>query len=523
MAYHYSDIDTKNMKWMEHDNSCATLSKIDLAGGTFRGLGKFLVEFAYPIAAVAGENGSGKSTLLAIAACAFHNKKDGFKLSDRKTPYYTFSDFFIQSKDEFPPDGIHLGYCIRHDNWHGDEPGPQWQYRTKKIDGKWSNYDLRVKRNVVYFGIQRVVPHYERSTHRSYRKSFRPGKINPKTCESIREIAGRILGKQYELFQVYTHSKYSLPYAISKDVLYSGFNMGAGECAVFEILIAIHSSGRGTLIVVDELELGLHEQAQRRFIKELKVLCEQFHCQIICSTHSHIILDCLPPEGRFYIQKSGSSTEIIPGVSSAWACGNLAGQNSGEVDVFVEDDVAEAILQNGLPLEIRNRIRIFPIGSFNAVLRVLAGHYLEKKGNCLTILDGDQRTQHQSSVTKVQNNVEPRNDAQKKLVRDWAEPRITYFPGDAWPEKWLIQSAIGIKDKAYLKAQWGISKSSEIIDVLKDSLQSGKHNEFWELAKTLQQSLETVRADVIRFVAQSDDEALRSVRDKVRTALKENT
>ncbi|WP_369680248.1 AAA family ATPase [Novosphingobium sp. Chol11] len=55
-----------------------------------RGLSPCTVELAYPITAIAGPNGSGKSTILALAACAFHNRRNGFKLPDRKQPYYTF-------------------------------------------------------------------------------------------------------------------------------------------------------------------------------------------------------------------------------------------------------------------------------------------------------------------------------------------------------------------------------------------------------------------------------------------------
>lgn len=56
---------------------------------------------------------------------------------------------------------------------------------------------------------------------------------------------------------------------------YSGFNMGGGESSVFEILTAVFESGEGALLVVDEIELGLHEKAQRRLIEELKKLCKK--------------------------------------------------------------------------------------------------------------------------------------------------------------------------------------------------------------------------------------------------------
>ena len=40
--------------------------------------------------------------------------------------------------------------------------------------------------------------------------------------------------------------------------------MGAGENAIFTILIELFSAGEGALLVIDEIELGLHEEAHVR-------------------------------------------------------------------------------------------------------------------------------------------------------------------------------------------------------------------------------------------------------------------
>ena len=274
MSYRYSNTDNKNVTWMKRDDTVATLLQIRLAQGTLRGLHPFSLKLEYPISAIAGENGAGKSTLLAIAACAYHNRPDGYLPTGRKNPYYTFSDFFIQSRGETPPQGIHLYYQILHNKWRGGKIGAYWQSRKKRVAGKWNNYDTRVSRNVIYFGVQRVVPHYERSTHKSYRGRFLNESLDEEHRERICKIAGRIIGKTYDAFEKHTHSKYSLPIATSGDVRYSGFNMGAGESAVFEILMALFEAGKGSLLIIDELELGLHERAQTRFVQDLKELCK---------------------------------------------------------------------------------------------------------------------------------------------------------------------------------------------------------------------------------------------------------
>lgn len=151
-------LDQDNEKWFAKDYSVATLRRIQLADGSLRSLNDLDIELSYPISAIAGENGTGKSTVLAMAVCAFHNGKTGFRPMGKKNTYYTFSDFFIQSKEDTPPEGIQIKYQILHNRGPRGEEGPRWQTRTKRKGGKWTNYDSRVHRNVAFLGITRVVP-----------------------------------------------------------------------------------------------------------------------------------------------------------------------------------------------------------------------------------------------------------------------------------------------------------------------------------------------------------------------------
>jgi hypothetical protein len=143
MSYNYSNLDKDNLKWFLKDNSCATLKTIKVVYGQIRGLRKITVDFRYPITAIAGRNGSCKTTVLTLAACAFHNISSGFKLAGRIHSYYTFSEFFIQTKEEKALGDIQIRYEILHDRWKsGALPGAGWQSRKKKSGGRWNNYEL---------------------------------------------------------------------------------------------------------------------------------------------------------------------------------------------------------------------------------------------------------------------------------------------------------------------------------------------------------------------------------------------
>jgi len=488
MAYNYSRLDEENRNWFVNDNSCATLRTIKILYGQIRGLRKITIDFRYPITAIAGRNGSCKTTVLALSACAFHNEPNGFKLSGRKQPYHTFSDFFVQTKEEAALGRIRIGYEILHDKWKGRESGAAWQYRTKKLGGRWNNYDSRVSRTVVFLGVERIVPHAERSVSKSYRGKFKSG--NDHGWENdVRDVVGRILGTDYTLFSYRRHSKYRLPVVAKKDQkIYSGFNMGAGEHSLFELFSIINECPRGSLILMDEIELGLHEKAQENLIKELKEVCKKRKFQIICTTHSSRILECLPPEGRIFLERIGDEIDIIPEISPAYATGKLSGRPNSELDILVEDKAAKLILETVLDKELRARTNILYIGSSAAVMRHLAARYKEirqRKGNTPEIcvfLDGDKSSRKSEQINQFTKALE--NPTEQNESKDWVEKRLLFIPGNEWPELWIFQASD--REPFYKRFAREVQMSVlEVDDMLDASARAEKHKEFYEAAKFL--------------------------------------
>ena len=435
------------------------------------------------VTACSQKNRRDKSTILALACCAYHNSKSGFKLPKRKNTYYTFSDFFIQHSDEIPPEGIEIEYFIAHNKWKKtpalpDGIGVGMQRRYKKKGGKWNDYADRAKKNVVFLGIERIVPHSERSQSRSYSRSFSDGA--PKGWEDkVKDAVGFVLGRKYSKFRYLEHSKYSLPIVQVGNNIYSGFNMGAGENALFEIFSTIYSCGGGSLLVMDEVELGLHAEAQRRFIERLKDVCYETHTQVICTTHSSEIFDRLPYDARFFVEKVNGSSKITEGISSDFAFAKLSAVPGTEVELMVEDEVAKAVLLTCLPAAIRARLAINVIGSATALARQLAAINVRgERRPTLAIFDGDQRSKQNDNFEHANSMCEN----PKGNFSEWFAAHIDYLPGDTWPEAWLIQRAT----ECLPSLAQAVSCETDILkDILEYGLQAGKHNEFYEIAKQL--------------------------------------
>lgn len=293
------------------------------------------------------------------------------------------------------------------------------------------------------------------------------------------QAVGYVLGKTYDDFRYLEHSKYSLPIVKCGSTIYSGFNMGAGENALFEIFSTIYAAGEGSLLVMDEVELGLHAEAQRKFIDKLKDVCLEMHTQVICTTHSKEIFDCLPNDARFYVEAVGNKTRVSQGISSEFAFTKLSAITGLELDVYVEDDVAKAILMAVLPASVRARVTFTVIGSATALARQLSALYIRgEEKPVLAIFDGDQAAKESDNISHARKMAERvRSD-----FDDWFKKHAMYLPGDTWPEAWLLQKASEVLDALALLLG---AEPDDLQEFIEYGLQAGKHNEFHEVAKHL--------------------------------------
>ncbi|EIT7121101.1 TPA: AAA family ATPase [Vibrio parahaemolyticus] len=513
MQYGESHLDRNLRNWFTNDFSCGLLRQVVLSEGRMRGLTPFSLGIDFPITAIAGKNGAGKSTLLAMICCAFHNRRNGFYPSNRRQNYYTFADFFIQHAEDVPHSGIQIDYKIAHDNWRKSKDNPGigafYQNRKKKRGGKWNDYSSRVSRNVVYMGIERIVPHVEKSQSKSYARSFAQGEVQGWE-EEVRKVVGGILGKCYDEFKYVSHSKYRLPIVSVAGHRYSGFHMGAGENALFELFSTMHAVPQGALIVVDEIELGLHAEAQRKLIEELKKVCKKRKLQIICTTHSREVFSCLPCDARVFLESVNGKTTISKGISPDFAFSKMNDRYLVELNLLVEDDVAKALLLAVLPRSLRSRLSIEVIGSSSALSRQIASEFIrENKSNIFVVFDGDQRKLESKNINHAFKMSETLIEEDFSI---WAKDHMGYLPGNTWPERWIVETAIKCEDQL---ASFLGTTSDELIDICKKGLQSGKHREFFTIGTELGLSREETIQRFCLHLSQSCPEMFEELKDNI--------
>ena len=80
---------------------------------------------------------------------------------------------------------------------------------------------------------------------------------------------------------------------------YSEFHMSSGERTIVRISKDI-SRLKNALVLIDEVDTGLHPYTQRQAMLELQRSALRQKLQIIVASHSPVVLDSVPPEGRVF-------------------------------------------------------------------------------------------------------------------------------------------------------------------------------------------------------------------------------
>ena len=408
------------------------LRSIEIIGETgLRGINRLFIPFRYPISAICGNNGSGKSTILALAALAHHTPTGwyvywgniGRRRARGDRTYYRFSDFFVHSRRR---EGAIENVSV---TWRYIKNEIETIVTFKKKEKKWGqNYARRPERAIDFLSLARILPAHEM---RSLRSIFcNPSGDIPHSALDTRSrhYLSSIMGKEYNTAEVQNKNNYTFQNC-QTDVTYTAFNMGGGESCMIVLLYLLQKMARGGLLVVEEIDAGLHPQAQVRLTQVLIRICREKQIQLICSTHSEIFLDSLPRQARILIRRSGNEHSVFEAPSTRFAMYEMTGVTQPELQIYCEDMVAAILIEEALPQDLRLRVRICDIGSNQTVIRQGVSHLrsgYEMKALC--VLDGD------CTNAEVEGWI-----VSEQADRD-VTPEFLILPGDNLPpEKWVLE------------------------------------------------------------------------------------
>ena len=141
-------------------------------------------------------------------------------------------------------------------------------------------------------------------------------------------------------------------------VRYSEFQMSAGERAILRMSKDVSSLQRA-LILIDEIEAGLHPWTQQQLMLELQRIALRNDLPVVVTTHSPVVLDSVPPEGRIFLDRDAATLDVTrtPAYRDIFQKA-LYGQSTDRLSILCEDEVAEGVILGVLDvLNYRNGTR----------------------------------------------------------------------------------------------------------------------------------------------------------------------
>lgn len=378
-----------------------------------RGFAEAEVSFDFPVTALVGPNGGGKTTVLGAAACAYESVKPRRFFAKIGSLDQTMEDWKIEyqavDKSRKPAGLVDSTATFSKLRW-----------RREPV----------LKRRVLVFGVARTVPAPERSELRRCDKN--DFSVQPDQVESLSTVVAeqvqKILGKDvssYTHIKVDTKGSVSLLTGVTDNGDgYSEFHFGAGESSVIRIVKDIEAAETNSLILIEEIENGLHPVATVRLVEYLIDVAKRKKVQAIFTTHANEALDVLPPEAVW----ATLDNRVFQGKLDIWALRTITGQIDAQLAVFVEDEFAAtwvtAILRTVPGIE----------------MQAIKVHALEGDGNAVRVHQGHSENPAISfpSVCVIDGDSEQDDDSSKKVLR---------LPGDM-PEGYVFDSVIDNWEKA---------------------------------------------------------------------------
>ena len=267
------------------------LSDIRLTG--LRGLDDLRVTFDYPVSVVAGGNASGKSTVLSAAACAY--KVPGAGVRDF-VPSTLFPDYRAKAgtrRDDRSEVVLDFEYSTpkgrRSMRWRRSKSWNRSFFGRKGAEQPRRPVYLRALANLTN-------PSEVRGALAMSHLASPPQETALTPWES--EFAQRMFPFRYSEVVDLSSDRKSLLFAVQEGgVQYSELHMAAGERAILRLAKEIAHLEDG-LVLIDEVEAGLHPWVQQLLMLQLQKLALQNNLQVIVTSHSPIVLNAVPETGQ---------------------------------------------------------------------------------------------------------------------------------------------------------------------------------------------------------------------------------
>ncbi|MFE9427638.1 AAA family ATPase [Kitasatospora sp. NPDC006697] len=277
---------------------------------------------------------------------------------------------------------------------------------------KWNR--AAVDRQVLLFGVERTVPATERRDLVKAVGSKFAAAQEIALSDEVGKYVARILGKPIDGFsQLFVDAGGRVTLFTGRTrhgEQYSEFHFGAGEASVIRIIAEVEAAPPGVMILIEEIENGLHPVATRRMVEYLIDVAHRKACQVIFTTHSNDALTPLPSNAIW----AAFNGEVLQGKLDINALRTITGQIDAKLAIFVEDSFAELMVMTALRnhggIEL-DAVKVHGMGGAGPAIKVNEQHNLDPTMAfpSVCLLDGDQadKTDATNGIYALPGTAEP--------------------------------------------------------------------------------------------------------------------
>lgn len=402
----------------------------------FRHIDELKINLQHPISIITGTNRSGKSTILMAIACSHYdfqkrNPRNGKIERHTWGSLMKFTNKDVQKED--------WTYFIEYKTGKKIEPKRgQRKFATKKWNGVAKKESQIKDRRVVFLDMDRIIPaRYFNNKMVTLSNSGMEYEFSGTIKGELEMFVAYIFETEVQLVKIAEHLDKEV-FSYNTENQYTSYNTASGEDTITKLLIDILESPKNSLILIDEVELGLHPKVQRRLIDTLYVISKKDSKQFILTTHSPSIISSVPEISRVFVERNyDGSFKSIPKISVNAALSKMDSVSYPLLDIYCEDDVSKKII--GLMIEDIQRengingltrlVNIIESGSSDITYQNFVSHkrtyrYKYICSGYACVLDGDMKTKK----SKEGKSLFPEDEFLFFLMNDCA------------PEKFLLEA-----------------------------------------------------------------------------------
>lgn len=338
------------------------------------------------VLAIAGENGSGKSTLM--TAIAKFIRQDVFDREFKTQCNGASISYVIDEADNFIWTQNNDKLWIETNNLKMPHIEKSF-YESSTNGARFHQLDNRHRKESIY-------------TKENIKKAKKASQFITTNLNYILNGCDNGFFDKLKIFSYYPNKNKKVSCFLQKDNhIITEFDLSTGEYFLLSLVKIISGFYEQTkkqkiftdtrLLLIDEIDIGLHPLAQKRLIEKLQEWKDEYNLLIIIATHSLQILEQIDSKNIYYIENG----EILNPIHHGYITSRLYEHEYYDKIILVEDRLASKFIEKLIKstLNIANlSYRIIPIGGY---LQVLSTQKLNEsakiygKAKVISILDGD--------------------------------------------------------------------------------------------------------------------------------------